>query len=515
MKKYHFSEFTVRSLFHDMLLWEHDTIFGINDLNFSAIVGELMSMEGVKFTSEITLRLKRDGLTKVLWMGNYYIQFLKVTTKDKTGYETSELQMIVVDIESKEISVLSAKTLDEKFEETNLSKMELNSRVELDSEGSYWEGGVLDGYPCGYGKEYDGENNLVYEGFMFNGVPVCYGKEYCERGGEMKLVYEGSYAQGFRYGFAKLYNANGEIEYEGEWMDDQPIDKIHREWDRVRVVVMGGGIEEVCGDDTSRNENGDDASCNESGDDEDSSDNSFSESTLLTVDENGKIVRKYKKDGKDGNGDQNQNGGNGGNTNVNQSSVTGDIINENDGNNGNVDENNQNGESNGNDGNDQNDQNDQNGNKIELNEDSYIIHYEIPINEFIFPRCIEELVIGKDLYKNNDMEYVSFHSMFTRLKRIFICSNSFVDCSELTIIGLPVLESVKFGTKCFNHLGGGLYIEDCPNLCELDIGYHSFDAYSTCSICNVNSLRSIKFDGCFNYECDMILQGMWKFNSIR
>lgn len=496
MKMHHLSEFTVRSLFHDMLLWEHDTKFGVKDLNFSTILGELMSMEGVKFTSEITLQLKRDGLTKVLWMGNYYVQFLRTTTKDRTGYETSEMQMIVVDIESKEISILSAKTLDEKFEEKNLSKMEVNGRVELDSEGSYWEGGVLSDYPCGYGKEYDGENNLVYEGFMFNGVPVCYGKEYCDCGGEMKLVYEGSYAQGFRYGFAKLYNANGEIEYEGEWIDDHPIDKIHHEWDKVRVVMMGGGIEESGGGGDS------DDSHNEGDEYEDSSDYSFSEGTLLTVDENGKIVRKYPKDGTDGKD------GNGDNTNANQSGETGGVINENGGNDDNVNQNDQN------DGNDQNGENGENGNNIKLTEDSYIIHNEIPINEFIFPRCIEELVIGKDLYKSNNMEYVSFHSMFTRLKRIIICSNSFVDCSELTIIGLPALESVKFGTKCFNHLGGGFYIEDCPNLYELDIGYNSFEAYSTCSICNVNSLRSIKFDGCFNYECDMILQGMWECNSF-
>ena len=110
-----------------------------------------------------------------------------------------------------------------------------NAVIDLNSTGRYWEGGVLNGEccsPCGYGKEYNDDNNLVYEGFMFEGRRVCYGKEYRgirdnnNKNGGNGLVYEGGYLNGVRYGYGKSYDLNGNVEYEGEWVDNNPVNEL-------------------------------------------------------------------------------------------------------------------------------------------------------------------------------------------------------------------------------------------------------------------------------------------------
>lgn len=135
-------------------------------------------------------------------------------------------QLIVADVDRKtNMTMWTAKSLEEKVEKVNWNEWKENDIVDLNNTGSYWEGGVLNGWErCGYGKEYNDENNLVFEGFMLGDKKVCHGKEYRGiRGEKNGLVYEGGYVNSVRDGFGRLYNLNGELEYEGEWSDNHPL----------------------------------------------------------------------------------------------------------------------------------------------------------------------------------------------------------------------------------------------------------------------------------------------------
>ena len=68
---------------------------------------------------------------------------------------------------------------------------------------------------------------------ILEGKRVCYGKEY--RGirenntSDNRLVYEGGYWNGVRYGIGKSYDMNGDVEYEGEWIDNLPVNGLHNQ----------------------------------------------------------------------------------------------------------------------------------------------------------------------------------------------------------------------------------------------------------------------------------------------
>ena len=105
-----------------------------------------------------------------------------------------------------------------------------NGVVDLGNAGRYWEGGVLNSCErFAYGKEYNEENNIVYDGFMFVYRRICHIQEYrgvYDKNGRNRLVYDGEYCDGVRYGYGKSYDLNGEVEYEGEWIDNIPIHEI-------------------------------------------------------------------------------------------------------------------------------------------------------------------------------------------------------------------------------------------------------------------------------------------------
>ena len=135
-------------------------------------------------------------------------------------------QLLVADVDRKtKMMMWTAKSMEEKMENVDWDEWKENDIIDLNNIGSYWEGGVLNGCErCGYGREYNDENNLVFEGFMLGEKKVCHGKEYRGiRGEKNGLVYEGGYVNSARDGFGRLYNLNGEIEYEGEWMDNHPL----------------------------------------------------------------------------------------------------------------------------------------------------------------------------------------------------------------------------------------------------------------------------------------------------
>ena len=86
-----------------------------------------------------------------------------------------------------------------------------------------FEGKILNVKINGYGKKYSEE--LTFEGFYKNGKKNGYGKEY--KSG--KLIYEGNYPNNKRHGHGKLFNADGNIIFEGEFIYGEKIENISEE----------------------------------------------------------------------------------------------------------------------------------------------------------------------------------------------------------------------------------------------------------------------------------------------
>ena len=121
------------------------------------------------------------------------------------------------------MAVFTAESLDSELIEMDCSGMRDNVIIDLNSEGRRWEGGELNSKPFGFGREYSENDNLVYEGFVFEGKKVCFGKEWNDDGNNNCLMYEGDYCNGKRWGKGKSYDLTGNVDFEGEWMNNHVI----------------------------------------------------------------------------------------------------------------------------------------------------------------------------------------------------------------------------------------------------------------------------------------------------
>ena len=84
-----------------------------------------------------------------------------------------------------------------KVNEEDLSRVKHNEIVDLDVEGSRWEGDVLKDKPCGWGVLFDKDNNKVYEGFRVGEMNVCYGR--CFYADIESVEYAGEWCEGRRW----------------------------------------------------------------------------------------------------------------------------------------------------------------------------------------------------------------------------------------------------------------------------------------------------------------------------
>ena len=98
-----------------------------------------------------------------------------------------------------------------------------NEVLDLSDDGERWEGDVMNNQPYGWGVLYDSENRMVYEGFRIGEVSVCYGTRYYSDVGVIE--YEGKWFEGKRWGRGILYDRTGNTVFDGEWMNDQHLEK--------------------------------------------------------------------------------------------------------------------------------------------------------------------------------------------------------------------------------------------------------------------------------------------------
>ena len=107
----------------------------------------------------------------------------------------------------------------------------------------------MDGKPFGYGREYSENDNLVYEGFVFEGRRVCFGKEWNDDVNNNCLVYEGGYWNGEWCGKGKSYDLNGNVDFDGEWMNNNGIIENERGSELINDLIVSMSIEELVIDD--------------------------------------------------------------------------------------------------------------------------------------------------------------------------------------------------------------------------------------------------------------------------
>ena len=105
----------------------------------------------------------------------------------------------------------------------------------------------MNGKPFGFGCEYSEEGNLVYEGFVFEGKKVCFGKEYYDDVNNNCLMYKGGYWNDERLGQGISYDLNGNVDYEGEWMNNYGINENDLKNDLIvpmsmEEFVIGSGL---------------------------------------------------------------------------------------------------------------------------------------------------------------------------------------------------------------------------------------------------------------------------------
>ena len=160
---------------------------------------------------------------------------------EHTGEEKYFYRVIVCCTESKEMTLLYAQTMNHNLVEIDDSLIIRNHVLDLNRQGRRWEGSVLNNQPFGYGFEYSEEDNLLYSGFMYKGERICYGAEYNDDTNNNREVYCGQYLHNVRNGKGTTYDLNGDVDFNGEWEDNKPVDRtkqaILAKKDKVSIFV--------------------------------------------------------------------------------------------------------------------------------------------------------------------------------------------------------------------------------------------------------------------------------------
>ena len=120
-----------------------------------------------------------------------------------------------------EVNTNSHELLRVNGEEVN--GIEHNVVLSLNDDGERWEGDVLNREPYGWGVLYDSEGEKKYEGFMIGEAYACYGTRYYSD--IQKVEYEGEWFEGKRWGIGVQYDRTGNTVFDGEWVNDQHLEK--------------------------------------------------------------------------------------------------------------------------------------------------------------------------------------------------------------------------------------------------------------------------------------------------
>ena len=217
-----------------------------NGIVFSSLLHSILSNPFVCKSAYIDLKMLSDNEYGLFAIRDYF-RVQMCCRKNENG-EFDYYEFIIADKsdgKKKRMAVSTADRIESELIEMDSSGLKENEIIDLNVEGRRWEGGELNGKPFGFGCEYSEEGNLVYEGFVFEGKKVCFGKEWNDNGNNNCLMYEGEYWNDERWGKGISYDLNGNVDFEGEWMNNH----VMTENDLQNDLIVPMTIEEFVIDD--------------------------------------------------------------------------------------------------------------------------------------------------------------------------------------------------------------------------------------------------------------------------
>ena len=127
----------------------------------------------------------------------------------------------------------------------------------------------------------------------------------------------------------------------------------------------------------------------------------------------------------------------------------------------------------------------------------------------VLKKCLSEMEISEDMTElvvpgnrcnDEDITVLDF-SQFTGLKKMEIGDGCIENVKELKLIGLGELESVVIGMNSFLSNSGVFTVQRCDSLTELTIGHSSFGGYHEIVLGGVPVLESVSVGNkCFAYS---------------
>ena len=189
-----------------------------------------------------------DSLRDYLWSHSPALYFTLIRKEDGWFLDTG-----IAHLQNNELIELNSSMVIRANTETkaliivnneDLSGIEHNQVLNLSDEGERWEGDVLNDQPFGWGVLYDKENTRIYEGFRIGDLGVCYGTHYYSDNGVME--YKGELCEGKRWGHGVQYDRNGRVVYDGDWMNNEVMEKrIEITEENENTVLLHNRIEEL------------------------------------------------------------------------------------------------------------------------------------------------------------------------------------------------------------------------------------------------------------------------------
>ena len=102
-----------------------------------------------------------------------------------------------------------------------------------------WEGSITSQKErYGWGLFYDADGKLCYEGFCIGNMYLGYGRFYHVLSSTVE--YEGTICNNMRCGYGSLYNEEGDLLYQGSFINDKPL-----EWICLPVSIGGSALSKL------------------------------------------------------------------------------------------------------------------------------------------------------------------------------------------------------------------------------------------------------------------------------
>ena len=166
--------------------------------------------------------LNHDG-NGLIRLGGYCIQVTRKEEVSASASSQSQFHVIICHLFDHKMAVLTANSLGDNLQEIDMTGYVDNAVIDLARTGRRWEGGMLNNLPFGYGCEYSDNDNLIYQGFRMGSMNVCYGTEYRDSSVSNQRLFSGHFFNGKRHSLGVMYDLQGEVDYEGEWSDNNTV----------------------------------------------------------------------------------------------------------------------------------------------------------------------------------------------------------------------------------------------------------------------------------------------------